>query len=150
MSAISIRQAHHDEPESHISQDATRILELCNTGTTLDLYSDRLTSNGYQVVSAYNYDEALNMAHEQRPALILVYDDPSTNIDAVRWLELQHSDRMPQLAMTPLLILADAARVPTLRIQELPDRVVVILRRADTLNNLSRTVKYLLNLWQLE
>src|SRR5262245_42788302 len=105
MSAISIRQTQHDRPEPYTGHESTRILEVCNTGNTLDLYSDRLTSIGYQVVSAYNYDDALNMAHEQRPVLIVVYDDPATNIDAVRWLELQHFDRLPQMAMTPLLIL---------------------------------------------
>ena len=68
----------------------------------------------------------------------------------MRWLELQHNDRFSWMAMTPLLILADAARVPYLRLEELPDRVVVVQRRADTLNQLTHTVKYLLRVWDLD
>src|SRR5436190_14461220 len=104
MSAIPLRQ---EAPR-------TCILELCNTDYTLDPYSDRLTSQGYEVVSAHNYDEALSLAHQCHPVLVVVYDNPATNVDAVRWLEMQHTDPNPALAMTPLLILADAARVPTL------------------------------------
>ena len=128
----------------------TCILEMSNTGHTLDLYGDRLSSQGYDIVSANNYAEGLKLAHECRPVLVVVYDDPATNIDAVRWLELQHADRDPQLVMTPLLILADATRAGYLRFEELPERVVVVQRRADTLNQLTRTVKHLLSVWNLE
>jgi hypothetical protein len=140
MSAIPLRQ---EAPK-------TCILELYNQDYTLNPYSDRLTSQGYEVVHAANYDEGINLAHECRPVLVVVHDDPNANIDAVRWLELQHYDRVGQLAMTPLMILADANRVPALRVEELPDRVVVIPRRADTLNQLARTVKRLLKTWQIE
>jgi hypothetical protein len=143
MSAIPLRT-----PQPDVARIC--ILELCNTGNTLDLYSDRLSSVGYDVVSANNYDNALTLAHQCDPALVLVYDDPATNVDAVRWIEMQHSDRNPRLAMTPILILADAARVPELRIEELPDRVVALQRRADTLNNLTRMVKRILRVWQLD
>ena len=82
--------------------------------------------------------------------LVVVYDDPEGKIDAVHWLEMQHTDPLPRLAMTPLLVLADANRVPDLRKEELADRVVVLQRRADTLNQLTRAVKRLLNVWQVE
>jgi DNA-binding response OmpR family regulator len=141
MTAIPLR---HEAPE------ATCILELDNSDYTLNPYSDRLTSQGYEVIHARNYDEALKLAHECGPALILVHDDLEANVDAVRWLEMQHMDRASWLATTPLMILADAARVPTLRIEELPDRVIVLQKRADTLNQLNRAVKRLLRVWQLE
>jgi len=143
MSAIPFRPMPKNIPN-------TFILELCNTGNTLDLYGDRLTSQGYEVVSTNNYTDGLRLAHEYRPALVVVYDDPATNIDAVRWLELQHSDHDAKLVMTPLLILADPNRSAYLRFEELPDRVVVVQRRADTLNQLTRTVKHLLHVWNLE
>ncbi len=63
---------------------------------------------------------------------------------------MQHMDSNPQLAMIPILILADASRVPELRIEELSDRVVVLQRRADTLNQLTRMVRQLLHVWQLD
>jgi hypothetical protein len=140
MAAIPIRS---EDPK-------TCILELCNTAYPLDPYSDRLTSQGYEVVSANNYDDALKLAHQCNPALVVVYDDPDGKVDAIRWLEMQHSDGVADLAMTPLLILADANRLPTLRVEELPDRVVVVPRRADTLNQLTRAVKRLLKVWQVE
>jgi hypothetical protein len=143
MSAIPLRKPQPDV-------ERICILELCNVGNTLDLYSDRLVSLGYEVVSANNYADAVKLVHQCEPALVVVYDDPATNIDAVRWIETQHMDNDPKWAMIPILILADAARVPDLHIQELPDRVVVLQRRADTLNQLTRTVKKLLRIWELD
>ena len=143
MSAIPLRNPQPDTA-------GLCILELCNTGNTLDLYSDRLSSLGYDVVTANSYANAQKMAHQCHPSLVLVYDDPTTNIDAIHWVEMQHMDNNAQLAMTPLLILADASRVPDLQVEELPDRVVVLQRRADTLNQLTRTVKRLLRVWGLD
>ena len=143
MSAIPIRQTQ-PVPKRPV------ILEIANTGNTLDVYGDRLASQGYEIVSAANYDDALKSAHQVEPVLILVYDDPTNNIDALRWLEIQHMDRKPRLAMVPLLILADSARVPYLHFEELPDRVVVLQRRSDTLNQLTRAVKRLLRIWELD
>ncbi len=140
MAAIPLRQ---EAPK-------TCILKLYNADYTLDPYADRLMSQGYEVVNARSYDEALEAAHRCHPALIVVYDDPATDVDAVHWLEMQHMDREAWMAMTPLLILADASRVSLLRIEELPDRVVVLQRRADTLNQLTRAVKRLLRVWQLD
>ncbi len=115
MSAIPLRKPQPDA-------ERICILELCNTGNTLDLYSDRLSSLGYEVVSTTNYDEAVKLAHQCHPSLVVVYDDPATNIDAVRWIEMQHMD----------------------------SRVVVLQRRADTLNQLTRMVRQLLHVWQLD
>ena len=143
MSAIPLRRPQPDV-------ERICILELCNVGNTLDLYSDRLSSSGYEVVSANNYADAMKLVHQCRPSLVVVYDDPATNIDAVRWIETQHMDDDPQWAMIPILILADASRVPALQVQELPDRVVVLQRRSDTLNQLTRMVKRLLRVWELE
>ncbi len=143
MSAIPFRPLPQNAPQ-------TCILEVCDTGNTLDLYGDRLSSQGYEVVSANNYADGLKLAHECHPALVVVYDDPTTKIDALRWLELQHTDRDASLAMTPLLILADSTRAGYLRYEELPDRVVVVQRRADTLNQLTRAVKHLLRVWDME
>src|SRR5688572_27844038 len=99
MSAIPLRSEKMPDTEKLV------ILELCNTGNTLDLYSDRLSSQGYAVLSANNYQDGLTLARQYEPALIVVYDQPDTSIDSVEWLQLQHSDIKPQLAMTPLLIL---------------------------------------------
>jgi len=141
MSAIPLRQNQQQ-------LQPLCILEVCNTGNTLDLYSDRLSLQGYEVMSASNYDDAIRVAHECKPVLIVAYDDPATNIDAIEWLKRQHTDKSAELAMTPLLILADSNRVPELRHEELPDRVVVLQRRSDTLNQLTRTVRRLLQVWQ--
>lgn len=135
-----------------LREDVARatILKLYNTTYSLDPYHDRLVSVGYDVIDATAYADALTLAHARQPDLIVVFDDPEAGIDALKWLELQHNDRASWMPVTPLMILADAARVPLLRLEELPDRVVVLQRRADTLNQLTRTVKTLLrvNRWE--
>jgi DNA-binding response OmpR family regulator len=148
MSAIPLRQEAEAPKTGKNSQPC--ILELHATDFALNPYTDRLISQGYEVVQAHNYEEALRAAHECYPALIVVHDDPAANIDAVRWLESQHTDRVWQLALTPLLILADAMRARELRIHELPDRVIVLQRRSDTLNQLARTASRVLRLAAFE
>jgi hypothetical protein len=123
-----------------------RILKLYNKTFTLDPYHDRLASIGYDVIDAANYADALVLAHRQRPDLFVVYDDPAAGIDALVWLDAQHNDRYSWMATTPLMILADAGRAAELHKHELPDRVVVVLRRADTLNQLARAVKRMLKI----
>src|SRR5262249_55391438 len=140
MSAIPIRQPRQAAARQYI-------LEISNTGNLLDLYGDRLTSQGYEVLTATNYADALKLARQNQPCIIVVYDDPATNVDALRWLEMQHTDSQPQLAMIPLLILADAARLPILKAEQMADRVVVLQRRSDTLNQLTRAVKHLIRVW---
>jgi DNA-binding response OmpR family regulator len=122
-----------------------RILELYNASYALDPYHDRLASVGYDVINASSYAEALTLAQHRQPELIIVYDNPDGGIDALKWLEMQHTARLGWLAAVPLMILADASRAAELRPHELSDRVTVVLRRSDTLNQLSRTVKRLLN-----
>jgi ABC-type Na+ transport system ATPase subunit NatA len=139
MSAVPIRQ-HANQP---------CILKLYNTAYTLDPYHDRLTSQGFDVYETKSYKDALDMAPKLKPCMILVYDDPASDVDAVKWIELQHMAKDSHTAITPLLILADSSRMETLRTEELPDRVVVLQRRADTLNQLTRTVKRLLKVWDL-
>ena len=137
MSALPFRQQKPDA-------NRIRILKLFNVPFTLDPYQDRLISQGYEVANTSSYQEALDYAHEYQPALIIVYDDSDSGIDALEWLCLQHTDRHSWMATTPLIILADVARVDTLKHEELPDRVIVLQRRADTLNHLTRIVNQLL------
>lgn len=141
MSAIPLRQG---------APQQTHILKLYNTPYTLDPYHDRLVSQGYAVTNGTNYDEAIDLAHQNRPSLVLVYDDPDAGVDALEWLRRQHTDRFGWMATTPLLILADTSRMAVLKPEELPDRVVVLQRRADTLNQLTRMVAYMLRVWGLE
>jgi hypothetical protein len=126
-----------------------RIVKLFHSTYPLDPYHDRLVSVGYQVFDASLYADALKIAYAQRPDLILVFDAPHTGIDALHWIELQHNDLRAWLAVTPLMIIAEADRMPVLQLEALPDRVVVMQRRADTLNQLTRMVKYVLkqNRW---
>src|SRR5215217_3224898 len=104
MSAIPLRQEQ--------AQYAPKlcILEINNTGNTLDVYGDRLSSQGYSVVSASNFEDGLKSAQAIDPVLIVVYDDPSTNVDAIEWLQIQHGTSA-KLAMTPLLVLAESSRL---------------------------------------
>ncbi len=126
------------------------IVKLHNNLYALDLYADRLGAQGYTVFNTSTYGAALDAVHKYHPTLIVVLDDPDAQVDAVQWLERQHTDPNAALAMTPLIILANAARVPELRVQELPDRVIVLRNRADTLNQMTRTVRRLLNVWGLD
>jgi len=140
MSALPLRQ----------QQVQHTILKLANSSFAIDPYHDRLASQGYTVIDGTTYENALALAHRHHPELIILYDDPESGIDARRWLELQHYDRFPWMATTPLLILVDSSRVESLRVEELPDRVILLQRRADTLNQLTRMVKYLLRAWDLD
>ncbi len=135
MSALPLRQQDYQQT----------ILKLYNSSFAIDPYHDRLASQGYNVIDGTTYENALALAHRHHPEVIILYDDPESGIDARRWIELQHYDRYGWMATTPLLILADAARIEALRVEELPDRIILLQRRADTLNQLTRMVKYLIN-----
>ncbi|PJF36511.1 MAG: hypothetical protein CUN49_05050 [Candidatus Thermofonsia Clade 1 bacterium] len=137
MSALPFRQ---EKPEPN----RIRILKLFNVPFALDPYQDRLISQGYEVFNVTSYQDALNYAHKYQPALFIVYDDSDSGVDALEWLRLQHTDRYGWMATTPLIILADAMRMDMLKPEELPDRVIVLQRRADTLNHLTRIVNQLL------
>ena len=71
-------------------------------------------------------------------------------VDAIRWIELQHNDPSPILAMTPLIIMTDYSRLSILRYEEMPDRIMLLQNRADTLNHLTRSVKRILRAWGLD
>jgi response regulator RpfG family c-di-GMP phosphodiesterase len=142
MSALPI-PFHKDKDAGSTSNG--RILKVNNPAYTLDPYHDRLVSMGYEVIEASSYDEGITLAQQHQPELVVVYDDPATGFDALVWLDKQHNDRFGWVATTPLMILADASRSSELRIEELPDRVVILQRRADTLNQLTRMVRRLLN-----
>jgi hypothetical protein len=126
------------------------IVKLFHTGYSLDPFADRLFSHGYEVINASDYNAMLKTGREMHPALIIVHDDPANGIDALHWLEMQHKDSDARLAMIPLIILTDGARLPTLQAEAQPDRVIILQNRADTLNQLTRTVKRTLKIWELD
>ncbi|MBX3064308.1 MAG: hypothetical protein U0528_03395 [Anaerolineae bacterium] len=147
--AITINDKDRDRDAGSSFSPSGRILKVYKPSSTLDPYHDRLASIGYDVIEADSYDQGIELAHQHHPDLIVAYDDPETGFDALLWLEKQHNDRFSWLATTPLMILADVSRLSQLRLEELPDRVVVLQRRADTLNQLTRMVRRLLvaNRW---
>lgn len=126
------------------------IIKLYKTSYSLDPYADRLYSHGYEVINTNTYSSTLKSARESRPALIVVHDDPDNGIDALDWLAMQHFDAASALSMTPLIVLADTARLPILGGERQADRVIILQNRADTLNQLTRTVKRTLRVWGLD
>jgi CheY-like chemotaxis protein len=122
------------------------VIKVDATHYPLDVFSDRLVSEGFQVVKAASLKEGIKLARRCKPDLVVAVDDPATGIDAAEWLELQHSDNEVTLAMTPLLILAESNRVERLRIHELPDRVRVLQRPLD-LRELIRAARQMLAAW---
>lgn len=92
----------------------------------IDTLSAALIEAGFQLVKAASVKEGLKLARRCHPNLILALDNPQADVDAARWLEMQHSDPEGSLVMTPLLILADEKRIERLKIHELPDRVKVL------------------------
>jgi len=126
------------------------IVKWSHSGYSLDPYADRLYSHGYDVINTTNLSSTAKAAHEFHPALLIVQDDPAGGVDALNWLAAQHSDTDATVAMTPLIVLADVGRVGLLRHEEQPDRVVVLMNRADTLNQLTRTVRRTLRAWGME
>jgi len=150
MGAVAVVQPAPATTQTVIHPRQVVIVKLLHTSFALDLYSDRLTTQGYAVLNMTSYSAAIETARRYRPAVIVVHDDPAEGIDAARWIELQHTDQVAALAMTPLIILASPARALELRPQELPDRVVIVRNRADTLNQLTRTIQRLLRIWGLD
>ncbi len=126
------------------------IVKLSHSGYSLDPYADRLYSHGYDVINTTNLSSTAKAAREFHPALLIVQDDPAGGVDVLNWLVAQHTDADTAVAMIPLVIIADAARVGLLRHEEQPDRVVVLMNRADTLNQLTRTVRRTLRAWGME
>lgn len=102
------------------------VVKVDATRHRLDKFTDRLIEVGYQVVKAKSIKEGIKLARRCKPNLIITVDNPEEGIKADTWLEAQHNDVEPLLALTPLLILADANRANRLRVHELPDRVKVV------------------------
>lgn len=88
--------------------------------------TDYLIKAGFQVTNTSTIHEAERIVKRVLPTLVLVFDDTRRGVDAVTWLNRQQAGASAQLAMTPLLILADPSRRRQLRVQELPDRVRVL------------------------
>lgn len=126
------------------------IIKLHHTNYSLDPFADRLFSHGYDVINTNNYLATIKAAREMHPALIVVHDDLTNKVDAREWIGMQHYDHDARLAMTPIVVLADGARLPLLRPEAQPDRVIILQNRADTLNHLTRTVKRTLRIWELD
>lgn len=104
------------------------VVKVDATHHRLDRYSKTLIDNGFQVVNSSTIKEGIKLARRCRPDLIIAVDNRKSGLDAGKWLEIQHSDSEPTLAMTPLLIVADAGRAERLRLHELPDRIKVLSR----------------------
>lgn len=104
------------------------VVKIDATHHRSDRYSKHLIDNGFQVVNASTIKDGIKLARRCRPDLIIAVDNQKSRLDAGKWLEIQHSDSEPTLAMTPLLIVADAGRAERLRLHELPDRIKVLSR----------------------
>lgn len=88
--------------------------------------TDFLVKSGFQVTDASSIHDADRIVRRIVPTLVLVFDDVRRGVDALTWLNRQQAGVSAQLAMTPLLILADPSRRRNLRVQELPDRVRIL------------------------
>jgi hypothetical protein len=149
MSALPVRQAISNNNSSNLAKNALFLLKIYSASYALDPYQDRLESLGFRILNSHNHHEALELALRHRPAMVLVQDDLANGIDALIWLDLQHAQSVGWLATVPLIILATEDRLPVLLREQLPDRVVVLQRRADTLNRLTQTARALLRAWSL-
>lgn len=107
------------------------IIKLDNSYYLRDRWRDRLTEAGFQVIRARDYQDGLRLARRIHPDLIFLVDDQPRGMDAIEWIELQHTDQDGVLALTPLLILAGRKAGAEVRLQELPDRVRLLLRPID-------------------
>lgn len=111
-----------------------------------DTFSNHLIEAGFQVVKAASIKDGIKVARRCKPHLILVIDNPKQQIDAASWLEAQHTDTEPSLAVTPLLIVASQKRAERLRVHELPDRVQVVANPTHP-SMLSHQLRLLLSVW---
>lgn len=111
---------------------------------------DRLTNflgeAGFQVINATSIGDGIKLGQGASPHLIIAVDSPRRGLDAERWLRQQHNNPNGDLAMTPLLILADNGRIAALRIHELPDRVKVISSRIEP-EVLVEEIRTILSIW---
>lgn len=97
-----------------------------------DRVGDMLVEYGYQVVRGTSVREGLRVARRIQPDLIMVFDNLKAGLDGKAWLNEQHSDVSAEnLAMIPLLIVTNTARLPVLKVHELPGRVKIVLKPSD-------------------
>jgi CheY-like chemotaxis protein len=122
------------------------ILKVDHSRALLDRWRDWLVDGGYHVIRARSFKDGVRLARRVHPNVIIVMDDPKNDLDAIEWLELQHADADPVLAMTPLLIIADARQNDEVRLQELPDRVRVVVRPLSP-DTLIHAVRHLISAW---
>lgn len=104
------------------------IIKVDPTHHRLDTIANWFVENGFQVIKAASIKEGIKLARRSKPTLIVAVDNPKAGLDAAHWLETQHSDTEGALAMTPLLIVAEANRATRLVVHELPDRVKVVAK----------------------
>ncbi|MBN1963504.1 MAG: hypothetical protein JW910_02585 [Anaerolineae bacterium] len=122
------------------------ILKLDTGPRQFDTVYDALVAAGFHVVRSSTPAGALLVARRCYPNLFVCSDQPSAGLDAERWIERQHADRVAGLALAPLIVLAGPLRVEVLRAQEIPDRVVVMARPPD-LATLVSLARRLVDLW---
>lgn len=123
-----------------------RLLKLENNPHTLDFIGDGLQARGYQLLRASGTQAALKLAEAAPPELVLVVHNPARQVDAVVWLSLHHTHPNPQIAMMPLLILAQEADLGDLAIDAQPGRVA-LLPLPVNLDVLEETIDALLRPW---
>lgn len=123
------------------------ILKIDNSHYAFDRYRDKLMDAGYQVIRAANFKEAVRLARRAHPNLILLLDNQKIGLDAVEWVEIQHADADPALAMIPLLILVYPGQVAEVRLQELPDRVQT-LQRPIEMDTVLESIKKMIEVWR--
>lgn len=124
------------------------VVKVDATHYPMDVFGDRLISEGFQVVKASSLKEGLKLARRCKPDLVVTIDDSEAGVDSIEWLELQHSDTEASLAMTPLLILAENLRLERLRVHELPDRVKVLQRPLE-LREFIQAARQMLQVWDI-
>ena len=109
--------------------DAPRplIIKLDARQYRIDTYHEGLIAHGFQVVRGASTKDGIKLARRIKPDLIIVFDNPRAGLDASQWLQIQHSDSVASLAMTPLLIIATSQRAAQLTIDQLPGRVQLMI-----------------------
>lgn len=107
------------------------IIKLDARQYRVDTYSEGLIAHGFQVVRGASTKDGIKLARRVKPDLIMVVDNPRAGLDASKWLQIQHTDSVASLAMTPLLIMASTQRAAQLTIDQLPGRVQILVTPVD-------------------
>lgn len=110
--------------------------------------TDHLVKAGFQVLDVATTTEASRMTERVVPTIVVVFDEVRRGVDAMEWLWHQQNAPSAQLAMTPLIILADVSRRRQLRHHELSDRVRVVSDDM-TFDELTNFIRDILAVWLL-